>query len=177
MPSGITLRKFATLKSQGENIKPSKRLERLLNKPKVNKFKTKQLKDITFSDYVDLKRYFETEDYYNFCRIFAVKKWYQTIYVHHMDAILIEYKKQSDELIAEYYYVFDPPVYGEPGKQTIGSDLRNDFVQEFGNDVVIMDVIMRWENCSYKDIESWKLSEVLFWANYLIGQRIVENVE
>jgi hypothetical protein len=29
----------------------------------------------------------------------------------------------------------------------------------------------------YKKVESWKLGEFLFWANYLSGQKIIENVK
>jgi len=174
---GITLKHFAKLNAKGEDVKVNRITAYLLNKKQISKFKTKQIEDLSFSDYVDLKRYFDSEDYHNFCRIFVVKKWFQVVYIHHTIAIVEEFRKQKDQLTEKYYYVFDPPIYGEPQKETIGTEVRNEFVQEFGNDVIIMDVLMRWANCSYKEIESWKVSEVMFWANYLYGQKIVEGVK
>ena len=173
----ITLKHFTKLQSQGDNVKASKRVLRLLKRPQVDKFKTRQLEDLTFSDYVDLKRYFDSEDYHNFCRIFVVKKWWQVVYMHHTTAIVEDFAKQKLLLNEKYYYVLDPPQYGEPAKESIGSELRQDFVNEFGNDVVIMDVICRGRFIDYKKVEQWKVSEVMFWANYLYGQKIVENVK
>ena len=174
---GLSLKYFAKLEAQGENARASIFVLRLLKKQQINKFKTRQLDDLTFFDYIDLKRYFETADYHNFCRTFVVKKWWQVIYMHHTSAIFEEFGRQKEELKQKYYYVFDPPQYGEPGKESIGADLRLDFVKEFGDDVVIMDVLTQWSKLSYKEIEQWKTGEVLYWANYLYGQKIVENVK
>jgi len=174
---GITLKHFAKLQQQGQSAKGSKRTLRLLEKPQADKFKTRQLEDLSFSDYVDLKRFYAAEDYINFCRIFAVVKWWQVVYIHHALALTEEYARQTKELTERYYYIFNPPVYGEPGKETIGSELRNDFVLEFGNDVVIVDKLCKGKIVDYKMVEQWKTSEVLFWANYLVGQKIVEDVK
>lgn len=174
---GITLKHFAKLSQQGDEVKVNRLTAYLLKKKQVSKFKTRQLEGLSFSDYVDLKRYFDSEDYSNFCRIFVVKKWWQIIYMHHTVAIVEQFGKQKNQLTEKYYYVFDPPIYGDPQKETIGTEVRSEFVQEFGNDVIIMDVLMRWSNCSYKEIEQWKVSEVMFWANYLYGQKIVEGVK
>jgi hypothetical protein len=174
---GITLKHFAKLQQQGKSAKGSKRALRLLEKPQIDKFKTRQLEDLSFSDYVDLKRYFAQEDYINFCRIFVKIKWWQVVYIHNTGPLLEEYARQTQELTERYYYIFNPPIYGEPGKETIGSELRNDFVLEFGNDVVIVDKICKGKIVDYKMVEQWKTSEVLFWANYLVGQKIVEDVK
>ena len=173
---GISLKHFAKLQQQGETATGSKRTLRLLEKTQTDRFKTRRLEDLSFSDYVDLKRFYLTEDYKNFCRIFAIVKWWQIIYIHNVTALVEKYRAQSEDIKESFYYVFDPPQYGEEAKETIGSELRNDFVLEFGNDVIITDNVMRWANCSYKEIEQWKTSEVLFWAHFLAGQKIVEKI-
>jgi hypothetical protein len=174
---GITLKHFAKLQQQGKDAKGTKRTLRLLEKPQTNRFKTRQLEELSFSDYADLKRFYANEDYINFCRIFARVKWWEVIYIHNVTAIVENYLAQSEEINEKYYYVFDPPQYGDPAKETIGSELRNDFVLEFGNDVVITEILCKGQMVHYKEIEQWKTSEVLFWANYLYGQRIVENIK
>jgi hypothetical protein len=173
---GVTLKHFGKLQRQGDDVKESKWLLHLLNKPQVDKFKTRQLQDLTYSDYVDLKRYKDDKDFYNFCRIFVIIKWWQVIYIHHTTAIMTEYARQQEEIFDRYYYYFKPPQYGEPAKVTPGSELRSDFVLEFGYEVIVIDIVMRWANCSYKDLEKWKTNEVFFWGHFLRGQKIVEEV-
>ena len=94
-----------------------------------------------------------------------------------MASILIDYQQQKEKLYENYPYIFNPPQYGEPEKETIGSELRREFVEEFGNWVVLTDVICKGNLTRYKEVEKWKLSEFLFWANYLTGQKIIENVK
>ena len=174
---GITLKQFAKLQQQGETVKESKRILKLLQQPQTDRFKTKRLEDLSFSDYVDLKRFYAAEDYINFCRIFAIVKWWQVVYVHNTAALVMDYKNQLEDINEKYYYIFNPPQYGEPAKETVGSELRRDFVLEFGNEVVIIDNVVRWANASYKELEQWQTCEVLFWANYLYGQKIIEAVK
>ena len=174
---GITLKHFAKLQQQGDKVKESKRTLRLLQHPQTDRFKTRRLEDLSFSDYVDLKRFYATEDYTNFCRIFAIVKWWQIIYIHNVTALVEKYKEQSDEIVQKYYYALDPPEYGEPANETPGASLRRQFVIDFGNEVILTDNVMRWSNCSYKELEQWKVNEFLFWANFLAGQKIVENVK
>jgi len=40
-----------------------------------------------------------------------------------------------------------------------------------------MDVVCKGVIVNYKDVEQWKVREFFFWANYLKGQKIVENVK
>jgi len=89
----------------------------------------------------------------------------------------LEYARQKKELIEENDFIFNPPQYGEPQKQTIGTELRSEFVERFGNYVVLMDVICKGDMTKYKEVEQWKVRDFFFWANYLKGQKIVENVK
>jgi len=173
---GITLKHYAKLLSKGEKAKGSFWINRLLLKESNKKFNTKNIEQLTFSDFVDCERFLEDADFYNFCRIFVKIKWWQTIYVHNLKSIVSDFGLQKEALKEKYYYIFDPPQYGEPAKETIGSDIRKDFVDEFGNWVVLMDLVCK-NKADYKIIEQWKFEEFLFWANYLSGQKIVENVK
>jgi hypothetical protein len=101
---------------------------------------------------------------------------YQTVYVHNLRPIVEDFGNQKAALKEKYYYIFDPPQYGEPVKESIGTEVRKDFVNEFGNWVVLMDLVCK-DKSKYKEVEGWKLEEFLFWANYLSGQKIVENVK
>lgn len=171
---GITLKHFAKLKKQGDNVKSNFWINRLLLKTSNKVFRTKNIEDLIFSDFVDAERFVEEQNYYDFCCIFVKSK---RIYIHNMASILIDYKSKKEKLYENYPYIFNPPQYGEPEKETIGSELKKEFVQEFGNWVVLTDVICSKQNVGFKEVERWKVSEFLFWANYYSGQKIVENVK
>lgn len=174
---GITLKNFAKLKALGDKAPNSKRIVRLLLKQSSKRFRTRNIEDIKFSDYVDLEKYFESEDYSKFCHIFVKKYFWQKVYVHNMPLIIEDFSKQRIELYEKYYYIFDPPQYGIPAEETPGDQIRKEFVEEFGNWVVLTDRVCKGHMIDYKTVEKWKLGEFLFWANYLTGQRIVEAVK
>jgi len=171
---GITLKHFARLQSQGDKVKSNFWNNLLRFNFSNKKFKTNNIEDLLFADFVDAERFVEEQNYYDFCRIFVKSK---KIYIHNMASILIDYQSQKEKLYENYPYIFNPPKYGEPEKETIGSELRKEFVQEFGNWVILTDVICSKQNVSFKEVEKWKVSEFLFWANYFSGQKIVENVK
>lgn len=166
----MRLKKFARLLAedyQGEiKIKSS-----------TKTFKTFNLYDLKVTDLVDLERFLQENDFYNFCRIFVNRKWWQTIHFHNLPLILKDYREQNEKIKEDNQWIFNPPRYGEPEQETIGSELRKEFVEEFGSYAVLMDKIQAWDRTGFKNIEQWKSSEFFFWANYLSGQKIVENVK
>jgi len=139
--------------------------------------KTKRIKDLTFNQFVDCENYLENEDFYNFCSIFVNKYFFQTVYVHNLEPILKEYARQKAELVDENDWIFNAPQYGEPEKETIGSELRKEFVERYGSYVVLMDVVCKGDFTKYKAVEQWKVNDFFFWANYLTGQKIIEKVK
>lgn len=174
---GITLKRFAKLQAAGENVKCSKRTLRLIEKKSNKIWRTNDIMEMKVSDYVDLEIYFEELDYVEFCRIFVKRSIWEIIYISHMWKILEDFNNQRNKMYEKFYYIFNPPVYGDPGQSSLGSELKEDFVKEFGNWVVLTDRICKGKLVDYKVIENWKMSEFLFWANYLTGQQIVEKVK
>lgn len=173
---GITLSKFERIKGN-ESFNPNFLERWQFGRTSKRTFKTHDIQELTFDKFVDCESFIENEQFKDFCTIFVKRKWWQTIYLHELEKIIIEYAMQKSELMKENDFIFKPPQYGEPQKETIGSELRNEFAQRFGNYVILMDVVMRWANTSYKEVEQWKVREFFFWANYLKGQKIVENVK
>lgn len=174
---GVTLKKFALLISQGENAKATKRTQNLINKKSNKVFKTKDIQELTFAEFVDLERFCEEEDFINFCSIFVEVRWFEFLYVHNLPLIMEDYARQKKELFELNDFIFDPPVYGEPQQETIGSELRKEFVERFGNYVILIDVLCGGDFSKYKTFEQWKVKEFFFWANYKKGQQILENVK
>lgn len=174
---GISLKKYEELIKLGDKAPNSKRIHRLLLKPHKARFKVKTILDMTFAEFVDAERYLERGEYVKFCRIFVLKKWWQRVYFHNLEPIVKEYGRQKKEMTELYTFIYNPPVYGEPEKESIGSELRKDFVEQFGPYVIMMDKVMAWDKTGFKAIEQWKVSEFMFWCNYLTAQKITENVK
>lgn len=174
---GITLKKFALLIQQGETAKVSKRTQLLLTKVSKTKIRTVNIQELTFDKFVDLETYCEDEDFLHFCSIFVRPRFWQKIYVHHLPLIMEDYALQKAKLFEENDFIFDPPQYGEPQQETIGSELRKEFVERFGKYVILMDVLCNGDFSKYKTFESWKVKEFFFWANYKKGQQILESVK
>lgn len=153
------------------------KLLELLKMQSTKRWRTVKIKSMPFHLFVDLERFLEESNYIDFCIIFVKKFFWQKIYVHNLYTILEDYGKQKTELFEQYQWVFNPPQYGEMQQETIGTDLRKDFVKEFGSYVVLMDVVCKGDITKYKEVEKWTVEEFLFWANYLSGQKIIENVK
>lgn len=173
---GITLSKFERIKGK-ESFNPNFLERWQFGRASKRTFKVNDIQELTFDKFVDCENFIENEQFKEFCTIFVKRKWWQTIYLHELEAIILEYARQKDELIEENDFIFNPPQYGEPQKQTIGTELRQEFVERFGNYVVLMDVICKGDMTKYKEVEQWKVRDFFFWANYLKGQKIVENVK
>jgi len=173
---GITLDKFERIKGK-EDIKLTWFDRWQFGRTSKRVFKTHEIQDLTFDKFVDCENFIESEQFKDFCSIFVKRKWWQTIYLHELEAIILEYARQKKELIEGNDFIFNPPQYGEPSKESIGSELRNEFVQRYGNYVILMDVVCKGVITQYKDVEQWKVRDFFFWANYLKGQKIVENVK
>ena len=136
-------------------------------------FECKDIFKLTISELADLDRHLENNDYQEFCDIFVIGNPDS----RHLYKIIEEFGRQKENLRVAYRYVFDPPIYGEIQQETIGSELRKEFVEEFGTYVVLMDLVCKGDLTKYKLVEMWTVEQFFFWANYLSGQRILESVK
>jgi hypothetical protein len=173
---GIRLSKFERLKDKPE-VKLNFFTRWQFGRTKIKRYKFNNIQDLTFDKFVDCENFIENEQFKEFCSIFVKRKFWQTIYLHELETIVLDYARQKKELIEENDFIFNPPQYGEPTKETIGSELRREFVERYGNYVILMDVVCKGDMTKYKEVEQWKVRDFFFWANYLKGQRIVENVK
>lgn len=164
----MTIRKFETILKEN----PDKEVKIGLSKRKI---KTIDIASMPFGQFVDLENYLQNNQYQEFSNIFV--KRFQFVRAKHLASILTNYGLQKKELFSQFIWVFDPPSFGEPTQETVGSELRKEFVEEFGAYVVLTDLVCKGQIVNYKEVEKWQLQEFLFWANYLSGQRILENVK
>ena len=173
----MKLKKFEQLRLLGDSRKPSKKEAKQLAEVIDGGFECRKVLELSLGSFVDAERHLVELDYYSFCRIFVKKKWYKPIRISHMTAILLDFKTQKEEIKDTYRWVFDPPSYGKPAEESVGSQLRADFVLEFGNLVVLTDLLISKMGVSFREVETWSVEDFFFWANYYSSQKIVENVK
>lgn len=147
--------------------------------PKISKksFKVRNLNDLRVIDFADLERFSEDVNYIDFCNIFVRRKWWQTICIHNLPEIREEYARQIKEIQDLHEWTFNPPIFGEQQKETAADEYKKDFVKEFGSIAVLIEKVCGGRITEFKKVEQWKVSEFLFWADYLNGQRIIENIK
>jgi hypothetical protein len=68
---GVRLKHYQKLLAQGENAKANFWVNKLLLKQSNKRFKTRNIEQMTLSDFVDAERFLEEYDFYNFSRIFV----------------------------------------------------------------------------------------------------------
>ena len=173
----MRLKRFEQLTAMGDKATATKKEIRQMQEVVDGNFKTKDILKLTVSELVDAEHYLIDFQYSEFCRIFVKRNWLKPIRVCHLQAIATDFKKQKDELIERFVWVFNPPQYGEPPKESPGNELRKDFVNEFGNYVVLTDMLISKMGVTYLEIEKWNVESFFFWANYYSGQKIIENVK
>ena len=173
---GITLNKLDRIKAN-PNAKINLFTRWQFSRSKIKRYKFVKLKELTLNELVDCEIFIENEQFKEFCTIFVKRKWWQTIYLHELESIVTDYARQKTELIEENDFIFNPPQYGEIEKETTGTELRREFVARFGIWVNVADTVCKGYRVNPKEVGEWSVNDVLFWANYLKGQRIVENVK
>ncbi len=171
---GITLNQAEKLKDS--KIK-SKWINYLLLKESKKKIKTVSVRDLTLAQMVTLENSLQECDFKTFCSIFVKRKLFQTVYFHNLKNIMLDYAEQKRELFEQYNWLSNPPSYGEPPAETIGSEIRKEFVESFGSYVVLTDVVCKGDITKYKEVEKWNITEFLFWADYLTGQKLIGNIK
>ena len=171
---GITLSQYNKLQ---KNPKGNLWTKYLLEKKSNRIIKTVDIKTLTFSQMVDLENYLQECDFKNFCSIFVKKNFFRRVYVHNLKNIMLNFAEQKKELFEQYMWLTNPPSYGEPPAETIGNEIRKEFVESFGSYVVLMDRVCKGDLTKYKKVEKWNITEFLFWADYLTGQKIIESIK
>ena len=136
-------------------------------------FDCRDIFQLKISELADLDRHLADNDYQEFCDIFVIGNPDS----RHLYKIIEDFGRQKETLKETYRFVFNPPIYGEPKQETLGDELRKEFVEEFGSYVILMDLVCKGDITKFKEVEQWTVEQFFFWANYLSGQKILENVK
>lgn len=87
------------------------------------------------------------------------------------------FMQQSIEIKANHEYIYNPPALPMTGEETQGSIERADFVSHYGGYMEITYLIAKGDFSKFDDILKWDLDRYLFFGEYLLRKRRVENIK
>ena len=77
----------------------------------------------------------------------------------------------------KYQWIFEPPVTGQAGKATIGSEYRREFTEKYGGFMEIIYLISMGDPLKNEQIEAMRCENFLSLGEYLNHKKIVEAIE
>lgn len=76
-----------------------------------------------------------------------------------------------------YEYIYNPPIRMSQGTNSQGSIERKEFAEHYGGYAEMTYLIAGGAVKDFKDIWNWDLDYFLFWGEYLLRKRDVENIK
>lgn len=88
-----------------------------------------------------------------------------------------EFLKSVAYFKEKYEWIYNPPALPTNAKQTIGKQLRSDFVQQYGVYAEITYLLSNGNPLKFEEVNKLKLSEYLALGEYILRKKTVENYE
>ena len=94
--------------------------------------------------------------------------------------IIGDYAKEILEIKESYEFIYNPPALPsnlDEKPKTIGDEYRKEFAEMYGGYVELVYLIC--QSFKYKPFEvlEMKVQDFLFWGNYLLHKKYVENIK
>lgn len=87
------------------------------------------------------------------------------------------YMLEAQELKENYPWIFNPPKFPSTGEITQGSMERDKFVQDYGAYMEMVYICCKQDPMKSDIIFKWNTKKFLFWSEYLLRKRTVENLK
>jgi len=137
--------------------------------------------DVSFKNvgrFIDLETFIKDEDDKSFLKATVTPRlWFLTIpnYVQRYAVAL--YLQEADEVKANFPWIYDPPKFPSEGEISQGSMERENFSLTYGGYTEMVYLCAIFEAVSPKVIFTYDTKYFLFWSEYLLRKRTVENLK
>jgi len=137
--------------------------------------------DVSFKNagrFIDLETFIKDEDDKEFIKATVTPRlWFLTIpeYVQRYTVAL--YIQEADEVKSNFPWIYNPPQFANTGEITQGSMERENFSLTYGGYTEMVYLCSIFESVSPKVIFSYDTKYFLFWSEYLLRKRTVENLK
>ena len=139
-----------------------------------------KIKDLRAGEFIDLDNWFREiieEDYTN------IEKFYLLLLEsdkEDIEAVMTEFINQMTEIKETYIWIFNPPqmpTETEIRQPTTGDGYRQEFSEDYGLYTEIIYLLCISFGFKPNEVLQMKCEEFLFWGEYALRKRIVENIK
>lgn len=118
------------------------------------------------------------------CILKPLKRWHglsrykvEEISLREAEHVLKEWKEFLGDIKIRYEYIYNPPVRIQAGETTQGTIERQAFAEHYGGYAEMTYLIAGGLVKDFKNVWNWDLDYFLFWGEYLLRKRDVENLK
>jgi len=137
--------------------------------------------DVTFKNvgrFIDLETFIKDEDDEAFIKATVTRMfWFMTIPEYVKRYAIALYLQESDEVKSNFPWIYNPPQFANTGEITQGSMERENFSLTYGGYTEMVYLCAIFEAVSPQVIFTYETKYFLFWSEYLLRKRTVENLK
>ena len=133
-------------------------------------------------DFIDLENYFATMDgnEETITNFFVLLLGRMVTSEEECIEVITKYAKEVSDIKESFEFIYNPPQLpssAEVTQPTIGDEYRKEFAEMYGGYVEL--VYLLCSSLKYKpnEVLEMKLQDFLFWGNYLLHKKFVENIK
>lgn len=94
--------------------------------------------------------------------------------------IILEFEKQMLEIKDTYVWIYNPPQLpssAEENKPSKADGLKEEFAEDYGGYIEIIYLLCGFQSTTTKEVLEMPTKDFLFWGEYALRKRIIENVK
>ena len=133
-------------------------------------------------DFIDLENYFSTMDgnEETITNFFVLLLGRMVTSEDECIEVITEYAKEVTEIKEAFEFIYNPPSLPSSTEQanpTIGDEYRKEFAEMYGGYVELVYLLCGSFKYKPSEVLEMKLQDFLFWGNYLLHKKFVENIK
>jgi len=94
--------------------------------------------------------------------------------------IVEDYARQIEQVKEDFEFIFNPPPMPstiESQLNSIGDEYRKEFAEMYGGWVELVYLISKGDPMKHLEVMEMRTQDFLFWGNYLLHKKFVENIK
>jgi len=133
-------------------------------------------------DFIDLENYFSSMDgnEETIINFFVLLLGRMVTSEEECIEVITEYAKEVTEIKEAFEFIYNPPSLPSSTEQsnpTIGDEYRKEFAEMYGGYVELVYLLCGSFKYKPSEVLEMKLQDFLFWGNYLLHKKFVENIK
>jgi hypothetical protein len=137
--------------------------------------------DVTFKKagrFIDLETFIKEEDDKSFIKATVTPRlWFMAIPETVKTFAVALYMIESHEIKDSFPWIYNPPRFPSSGEITQGSIERENFANDYGGYMEMVYICATFEGVSPKVVFEYDTKYFLFWSEYLLRKKTVENLK